>query len=75
MTVLVRWGEVVEKARVADDDVVDKDVRSEQEEVAVVVVEERREARAMRGRADDEGNNVGGMMLVVCRLSAISTKE
>lgn len=68
MTVLVRWGEVVEKARVADDDVVDavdviEDVRSEQE----VVVEERREARAMRGRADDEGNNVGGMMLVVCR--------
>lgn len=68
MTVLVRWGEVVEKVRVADDDVVDavdviEDVRSEQE----VVVEERREARAMRGRADDEGNNVGGMMLVVCR--------
>lgn len=77
MTVLVRWGEVVEKDRVADDDAVDVDVVVNEDcrsEEVVAVVEERREARAMRGRAGDEGNNVGGMMLVVCRsLHAIST--
>lgn len=69
MTVLVSWGEVVENARVADveersdddDDDAIEDCRSEEE-----VVEERREASAMRGRADDEGNNVGDMMVSVC---------
>lgn len=56
---------MAEKARVADADNVDdggvanEDCRSEEEEA----VEERREARAMRGRADDEGNNVGDMMV------------
>lgn len=70
MTVLVDWGAVAEKARVADADNVDdsgvanEDCRSEEEQQEEEeVVDERREARAMRGRADDEGNNVGGMMV------------
>lgn len=78
MTVLVDWEAVAEKARVADADDVDdgsvanEDCRSEEEEEAV---EERREARAMRGRADDEGNNVGDMMVrLYASLAAISTE-
>lgn len=73
MTVLVRWGEVVEKDRIADvvvdavDDI--EDVRTE--EVGV----ESREARAMRGRADDEGNNVGGMMLVVVSFTSYKYRK
>lgn len=71
MTVLVRWGEVVEKDRIADD--VDDDIEDVRTEEQVGV--ESREARAMRGRADDEGNNVGGMMLVVVSFTSYKYRK